>query len=71
MTKKLLLFICILLNIVCMMLAALLFALRSQGKAVWFLGETINPTTVIVVLMVLAMVFIILATQVVSRMWRK
>ena len=71
MTKKLLLFICILLNIACMMLAALLFALRSQGRAVWFLGGTIDPTIAIVVLMLLAVVFIILATQVVTRMWKK
>lgn len=71
MIKKLLLFICILMNLACMMLAALLFALRSQGRAVLFLGETINPTTAIIVLMVLAMVFMVLATQVVTRMWKQ
>ena len=71
MTNKLLLFGCILMNLACMMLAALLFALRGKGQAVLFLGQSINPTTAIIVLMVLAMVFIILATQVVVRMGRK
>lgn len=72
MTKKLLLFLCILMNLACMMLAALLYSIRSQGMMVaFFLGQSINPTTAIIVLMGLAFVFILLAIRVVATMWRK
>ena len=71
MIKKLLLFMCLILNICCMMLASLLYALRSQGRAVLLLGQNIDPTTAIVVLMVLAIVFILLGVRVVTTMWKK
>ena len=70
MTKKILFFMCILLNLTCMMLAALLYSLRNQGLAVVFLGQSINPTTAIMALMVLAIIFIIIGVSLVSSMRR-
>ena len=70
MTKKILFFMCILLNLTCMMLAALLYSLRNQGMAVVLLGQSINPTTAIMALMVLAIIFIIIGVSLVSSMRR-
>ena len=61
--EKLFFFMCILLNLGCMMLAALLFSLRNKGLAVLFLGQSVNPTTAILVLLALAAVFMILAVR--------
>lgn len=68
---KLLFFMCILLNLGCMMLAALLFSLRNKGLAVWFLGQSVNPTVVIIVLMVLAAIFMLLAVRMATTVLKK
>lgn len=69
--KKLFLFVCIIMNLTCMMLATLLFALRSKGEAALFLGQSVDPTKVIIVLMGLAILFVVLAAKVVTTMWKK
>ena len=64
MTKKLLFFLCILINLGCMMMAALLFSLRNSGLGVFTdasIGVPMNIdfTTAIIVLLVLAAVSMI------------
>lgn len=71
MTKKLLLFMCILMNLTCMMLAALLFSLRNQGRAVLILGQSINPTAAIFALLAFAVLFVFLATKLFVAIKRK
>ena len=69
--KKLFLFVCIIMNLTCMMLATLLFVLRGKGEAALFLGQSVDPTMAIVVLLGLAVLFVVLAAKVVTTMWKK
>ncbi len=75
MTKKLLLFMCILINLGCMMMAALLFSLRNQGLGIFTdgmgIGQSIDFTTAIVVLLVLAAVSMIAVVKLAVSMRKK
>ena len=65
--KKFLLIICITMNLICMMLAVMLFMMRNSGLAIFVDiggGQSLNPMMVMVVLFILALLFAYLATRV-------
>ena len=66
--KKLLLILCITMNLICMMLAVYLFMMTRNGYFDIMImgaagGTTLNPTMVMVVLILLALLFAYLATR--------
>ena len=62
--NKLLLFMSIILSIACAMLAALFFSLRNKGLGIFVTGVgSVEPMTMIAVLMVLAVLFFVLAVK--------
>ena len=64
--KKFLLIICITMNLICMMLAVMLFMMRNSGLAIFVNiggGQSLNPMMVMVVLFILALLFAYLATR--------
>ena len=66
--KKILLVLCITMNLICMMLAVFLFMMRNSGLAVFVdagNGQPLNYTALIVVLAFLALLFAYLATRLV------
>ena len=67
--NKLLLFMSIILSIACAMLAALFFSLRNKGLGIFVTGVgSVEPMTMIAVLMVLAVLFFVLAVKTVMKM---
>lgn len=66
---KLLLFMSIILSIACAMLAALFFSLRNKGLGIFVTGVgSVEPMTMIAVLMVLAVLFFVLAVKTAMKM---
>lgn len=68
--KKLLLVLCITMNLICMMLAAFLFMMRNSGLGIFINadvgiggGQSLDPTVLAVVLVILAILFAYLATK--------
>ncbi|MBO5149329.1 hypothetical protein [Anaerotignum sp.] len=67
--NKLLLFMSIILSIACAMLAALFFSLRNKGLGIFVTGVgSVEPMTMIAVLMVLAVLFFVLAVKTAMKM---
>ena len=67
--NKLLLFMSIILSITCAMLAALFFSLRNKGLGIFVTGVgSVEPMTMIAVLMVLAVLFFVLAVKTAMKM---
>lgn len=67
--NKLLLFMSIILSIACAMLAALFFSLRNNALAIFVTGVgSVEPMTMIAVLMVLAVLFFVLAVKTAMKM---
>ena len=67
--NKLLLFMGIILSIACAMLAALFFSLRNKGLGIFVTGVgSVEPMTMIAVLMVLAVLFFVLAVKTAMKM---
>ena len=65
--KKLLLVLCITMNLICLMLAVFLFMMRNSGLAIFVNiggGYSLNPTVMTVVLAILAVLFAYLATRI-------
>ena len=66
--KKLLLILCITMNLICMMAAVFLFMMRNSGLAIFInpgsgLDMNLNPTVIMVVMILLAILFAYLATK--------
>ena len=66
--KKLLLILCITMNLICMMLAVFLFMMRNSGLGIFINvdvggGQSLDPTVMAVVLVILAILFAYLATK--------
>ena len=67
--NKLLLFMSIILSIACAMLAALFFSLRNKGLGIFVTGVgSVEPMTMIAVLMVLVVLFFVLAVKTAMKM---
>ena len=67
--NKLLLLMSIILSIACAMLAALFFSLRNKGLGIFVTGVgSVEPMTMIAVLMVLAVLFFVLAVKTAMKM---
>ena len=59
----------IILSIACAMLAALFFSLRNKGLGIFVTGVgSVEPMTMIAVLMVLAVLFFVLAVKTAMKM---
>ena len=68
--KKLLLILCITMNLICMMLAVFLFMMRNSGLGIFINidiggggGQSLDPTVLSVVFVILAVLFAYLATR--------
>ncbi len=66
--KKLLLILCITMNLICMMAAVFLFMMRNSGLGIFVsvgtgVGQSLNPMVIMVVLVILAILFAYLATR--------
>ena len=69
--KKLLLVLCITMNLICLMLAVFLFMMRNSGLGIFIDagsgiggGYSLDPTVMAVVLAILAVLFAYLATKI-------
>ena len=66
--KKILLIICITMNLICMMAAVFLFMMRNSGLGIFINAGaggdlSLNPMVIMVVLVILAILFAYLATR--------
>lgn len=62
--KKLLLILCITMNLICMMLAVFLFMVSKNGvTALVIAGQSFKPMVIAVVMILLAILFAYLATK--------
>ena len=66
--NKILLLMCLLMSLACMMIAAVVLALNTQGMAIF---TSVDPKFAAITLMVFAVVFLFLALRVAMKLKRK
>lgn len=69
--KKILIFMCIVMSLICMMAAAMVLAYKTQGIAVVLAGTAVNPAMAGGLLMLFAVLFLLLAARVALKMRKR
>lgn len=69
--KKILIFMCIVMSLVCMMAAAMVLAYKTQGLVFTVAGMIVNPAMAGGLLMVFAVLFLLLAARVALKMRKR